>query len=91
MASEENPKAREATRIECKVVFVKIIEINTKDESFEAEIYIECCWLDDRLFKNLLDPDLAQISKCFFLSFNTILLLDKFLTNKIYFLFVRLN
>lgn len=66
MASEENPKAREATRIECKVVFVKIIEINTKDESFEAEIYIECCWLDDRLFKNLLDPDLAQISKCFF-------------------------
>lgn len=47
----------EAARdVECKVVFIKIIEIDTKNENFEAEVCVECSWLDDELFKCLLVP-----------------------------------
>ena len=49
-----------AVEVECKVVFVKIIEIDTKNENFEAEICVECFWFDDDLFYSLLDPNFSD-------------------------------
>ena len=35
------------------VVFLKIEDVNTKNESFAAEVFIESCWEDDNLYKKL--------------------------------------
>lgn len=64
---QKNSIQCEPVRIECRIVFVKIIEIDTKNESFEAEICIECSWLDENLFRILLDPNLLETREFFLL------------------------
>lgn len=61
MNEESNNKPKKKpVKIECRVVFVKIIEIDSKNEKYEAECIVECSWFDDKLFKALLDPDLPK-------------------------------
>jgi hypothetical protein len=39
--------------VRTRVVFLKIEDVNTKNESFAAEVFIESCWEDDNLYKKL--------------------------------------
>lgn len=64
MSLEKPKKSRAAPiRIECKIIFVRIIEVDSKNEKFNAECVIECAWNDDKLMKTLLDPELVSKRK----------------------------
>jgi len=41
--------------VRTRVVFLKIEDVNTKNESFAAEVFIESCWEDNDLYKKLYD------------------------------------
>ncbi|RNA29805.1 hypothetical protein BpHYR1_053178 [Brachionus plicatilis] len=67
MSTEKPKKSRPAPiRIECKIIFVRIIEVDSKNEKFNAECVVECAWNDDKLMKALLDPELPNKRKYIF-------------------------
>jgi hypothetical protein len=53
-------------RITSRIVFLKVGQVDTRNERYDAEAYIECFWEDDQIFKILSDPNMAKNSKRFF-------------------------
>lgn len=51
-AEAKNKKSHQVTS---RIVFLKVGEIDTKNEKFEAEAYIESYWEDEEIYKQLLD------------------------------------
>jgi hypothetical protein len=41
-------------------VFLKVGQIDTRNERYDAEAYIECYWEDDQIFRVLADPNMAK-------------------------------
>ena len=50
---ENKVKVSNPTKVMCSIIFLKIEEVNTKNENFTAEIFIECSWIDDKILKTL--------------------------------------
>ena len=53
--------------VTCRVVFLKIEDVNTKNENFTAEIFIEFNWIDDRILKYLTQSKIGKLKKLHFL------------------------
>ena len=47
-------------KITSRIVFLKLGQVDTRNERYDAEAYIECSWEDDQIFKILSDPNLAK-------------------------------
>lgn len=50
-------------QVECRINFTKIGEIDSKNEKFTSEAFIECVWNDDDLLKAIIDPKTQILSK----------------------------
>ena len=50
-------------KISSRIVFLKVGQVDTRNERFDAEAYIECSWEDDQIFKVLADPNMVKNSK----------------------------
>lgn len=49
-------------RVTSRIVFLKVGQIDTRNERYDAEAYIECTWEDDEIFKVLSDPNMVKNS-----------------------------
>lgn len=49
-------------KVTCRIVFLKLGQIDTKNERYDAEAYVEAYWEDDTIFKLLSDPNMAKNS-----------------------------
>ncbi len=49
-----------AVKIISRIIFVKMGQIDTRNERFDAEAYIECSWEDDQIFKYLSSPSIGN-------------------------------
>lgn len=49
--------------VESRVNFTKIGEIDTKNEKFAAEAYIECIWYDKKVLKQFIEFNFLESSK----------------------------
>lgn len=47
-------------RVISRIIFVKMGQIDTRNERYDAEAYIECMWEDDAIFKYLSSPNLGK-------------------------------
>jgi hypothetical protein len=47
----------------CRVVFLEIEDVNTKNENYTAEIFIEFNWTDDRILKHITQSKMGKLSK----------------------------
>lgn len=44
-----------------RIIFLKMGQIDTRNERYDAEAYIECTWEDDEIFKYLSSPNLGRL------------------------------
>lgn len=51
-----------AVQVESRVNFTKLGEIDTKNEKFAAEAYIECRWCDKKVLKNFIEFNFLESS-----------------------------
>lgn len=54
-------KATTPVQILSRIIFLKVGQIDTRNERYDAEAYIECMWEDDEIFKYLSTPNLGKI------------------------------
>ena len=47
-------------KIISRIIFVKMGQIDTRNERYDAEAYIECSWEDDQIFKHLSSPSIGK-------------------------------
>jgi hypothetical protein len=47
-------------RVYCRTIFLKIGEVDSKNEKFTAEAFVESHWDDDELFAKLLQSGLTN-------------------------------
>jgi hypothetical protein len=58
--SIKSPPKKRKIIVESRIVFLKIGQIDTRNERYDAEIYLECFWNDDELYEyalGLLKPE----------------------------------
>lgn len=60
---EPESKTPGLTKIISRIIFLKMGQIDTRNERFDAEAYIECTWEDDEIFKYLSSPNLDKDGK----------------------------
>jgi hypothetical protein len=53
------------TKIVSRIIFVKMGQVDTRNERFDAEAYIECSWEDDQIFKHLSSPSIGKKKNSF--------------------------
>ena len=53
MDTKKNLPKSKAICVDSRIVFLKIGQIDTRNERYDAEAYIECSWHDDEMFKLL--------------------------------------
>lgn len=41
--------------VKTRIIFLKIGEIDSRNEKYNAEVFIESYWEDDQIFKSILD------------------------------------
>jgi hypothetical protein len=70
-----NDKIKKQIEIKSRIIFLKLGQIDTRNERYDAEAFIECFWEDDDIYKLLADPNMAKNSK----------------NNKIFFIFLPKN
>lgn len=56
-------KATTPVQILSRIIFLKVGQIDTRNERYDAEAYIECMWEDDEIFKYLSTPNLDKDGK----------------------------
>lgn len=61
-ADKKVPNVVQRVKITTRLVFLKVGQIDTRNERFDAEAFIECSWEDDVLFKILADPNMEKNS-----------------------------
>jgi hypothetical protein len=70
--STTEKKVFRPVKVTSRIVFLKVGQIDTRNERYDAEAYIECFWEDDQIFKLLADPNMAKngklnrFSSCYF-------------------------
>lgn len=52
---------QEPVEIVSRIIFLKMGQIDTRNERYDAEAYIECTWEDDEIFKYLSSPNLGRL------------------------------
>lgn len=50
---ENKAKISNPITVRCRVIFLKIEDVNTRNENFTAEVFIECSWVDEKIIKTL--------------------------------------
>jgi len=53
-----NAEEKKPVRVTSRIVFLKLGQIDTRNERYDAEAYIECSWEDEKIFKLLSDPNM---------------------------------
>lgn len=64
-------------KITSRIIFLKVGQVDTRNERYDAEAYIECTWEDDQIFKLLCDPNM-QKNSLFYLFTTIIIIVIKF-------------
>jgi hypothetical protein len=67
--SEQAPETKvvkKPVRVTSRIVFLKVGQIDTRNERYDAEAYIEASWEDDKIYKILADPNMTKNSKFLF-------------------------
>ncbi len=54
-------KTRGTVRVYSRCVFERIIDIDTKNEKYDADIIIESSWYNDEILKILLSPHFNSV------------------------------
>ena len=49
-------------KVTSRVVFLRVGQIDTKNERYDAEVFIECSWEDDIIYRILADPNMTKNS-----------------------------
>jgi hypothetical protein len=50
-------KSKGTVRVYTRCVFERIIDIDTKNEKYDADVIIESSWYNDEILKTLLSPN----------------------------------
>lgn len=58
-AGEEEKKTA-PVKVHCRCVFDRIVDIDSKNERFDADVVIELCWFNEDLLRTLIDPDYSS-------------------------------
>jgi hypothetical protein len=73
--SEDGSKpAKKPIRVTSRIVFLKVGQIDTRNERYDAEAYIEASWEDEKIYKILADPNMTKTSTIIFILFSIIFL-----------------
>jgi hypothetical protein len=59
-----NGEEKRPVKVTSRIVFLKLGQIDTRNERYDAEAYIECSWEDEKIFKLLSDPNM--LANCLF-------------------------
>lgn len=51
---------KQPAKVTSRIVFLKLGQVDTRNERYDAEAYIECSWEDDQIFKILADPNMTK-------------------------------
>ncbi|CAF0865229.1 unnamed protein product [Brachionus calyciflorus] len=57
---DEPEKRKSCVTVQSRINFTKIGEIDTKNEKFAAEAYIECTWYDDSILKKFIEINFSD-------------------------------
>ena len=57
--TSKTPDAPVPVKVVSRIIFLKVGQIDTRNERYDAEAYIECTWEDDNIFKYLSDPNIG--------------------------------
>ena len=57
----KTPDAPVPVKVVSRIIFLKVGQIDTRNERYDAEAYIECTWEDDNIFKYLSDPNIGGL------------------------------
>jgi hypothetical protein len=60
---------KQPAKVTSRIVFLKLGQVDTRNERYDAEAYIECSWEDDQIFKILADPNMTKNRECYFFDF----------------------
>ena len=52
-------------RVTSRIVFLKVGQIDTRNERYDAEAYIEASWEDEKIYRILADPNMTKNSMLF--------------------------
>jgi hypothetical protein len=61
--NEETSKpVKKPIKVTSRIVFLKVGQIDTRNERYDAEAYIEASWEDEKIYKILADPNMTKNS-----------------------------
>jgi hypothetical protein len=63
LARTDEKNFRKKVTVTTRIVFLKMGQIDTINERYDANVYIESSWEDDVIFKILADPKMSQYGK----------------------------
>ena len=56
-------KQKNPIKVTSRVVFLRIGQVDTKNERYDAELYLEASWEDDKIFQILANPNMPKNGK----------------------------
>ena len=48
---------KDPVKVHCRCVFDRIVDIDSKNERFDADVVIELAWFNEDILKHLIDPN----------------------------------
>lgn len=63
LAKTDEKNFRKRVTVSTRIVFLKVGQIDTINERYDANVYIESSWEDDVIFKILADPKMSEYGK----------------------------
>lgn len=57
---ESKPVKKPPIKVTSRIVFLKVGQIDTRNERYDAEAYIEASWEDEKIYKILADPNMIK-------------------------------
>lgn len=61
MDNVEKPKPK-PVKITSRMIFLKVGSVDTRNERYDAEAYVECWWEDEQIYRLLADPNMSRHS-----------------------------
>jgi hypothetical protein len=52
--NNKNTNFKKPVKIYCRIIFIKIGEVDSRNERFAAEAFVEAIWEDEQIFKQLI-------------------------------------
>ena len=62
VVGELDTKTKRPVKVYCRTIFLKIGEVDSKNEKFTAEAFCESFWEDDEIYKQLIQSKNAMNS-----------------------------